>query len=171
MNSLKNSLSLAALSGALAVFPMSAVMLMCRRFKQEPRSVPPEDVTRGLIKNSNMVETQTLKDKGLLSPLVWGGHFAYGMAAGSVYSGYRVLFPKAASNIWIGASYGLFVWWRSYWVWIPKQDILPPPTQTSPQNNFTRILSHIVWGAALAKTYEFLQPTTHDTDRSRPTQD
>lgn len=159
----KMALNTGALSGVIATFPMSAVMLLCKRLQAQPGAIPPEQVTDQLVENSE-IPKEALQTKALMEPLVWSGHFAYGLAGGAFYSGFRALFPKNTPNGYIGSSYGFLVWLGSYWGWLPAAKVLPSPPETSTRDNVTRVVSHLVWGYALAKCYQVLQPSQDADD-------
>jgi len=154
---IKPSLNAAALSGVIATFPMSAYLVLSQKFFEKyPSAIPPEQVTGALLETADVDEM----DQEKFQPIVWSSHFAYGMAAGSFYSLYRALIPKSVNSFQTGASFGLLVWATSYWGWLPALKLLPPPPETEVKDNVDKIVSHIIWGAALGLCYQLLE--SHD---------
>ncbi len=154
---IKPSLNAAALSGVIATFPMNAYLVISKKFfERDSGETPPEQVTSALLQTVNVEEN----DQEKFQPMVWSSHFAYGMAAGSFYSLYRALLPKSVSSIQSGASFGLLVWATSYWGWLPALKLLPPPPEIEVKDNVDKIVSHIIWGAALGLCYKILE--SHD---------
>ncbi len=154
---IKPSLNAGALSGVIATFPMSVVMLAGKRiFPKTIDNIPPESVAKSILDKSSL-NTETLEKTKLVEPIVWSSHFAYGMAAGSMYPLYRSILPTKVSEIKAGASYGLLVWAASYWGWLPATHVLPAPQETKASDNVTRIVSHVVWGAVLGLCFNLLR--------------
>lgn len=134
-----------ALAGLTATVPMTMSMAMLRRVPDYDRTpLPPERVARGVERKVGIEpEPNTLKH----AAFTYSSHFAFGAAAGALYTALVGQPQRNAS--WKGIGFGLGVWAVSYLGWLPALRILPLPDKTSKQHLASQILSHVIWGATL----------------------
>ena len=132
---------LGLLGGFSAAGPMTAVMLaLHRRLAPADRyPLPPREIAARLAKTSHS-ETETL--------LTLGSHFAYGSAMGGLYAA-AVPHPDRGW-FWKGSLAGLLVWAVNYLGLLPALKILRPASRHPPARNAVMVISHLVWGLALA---------------------
>jgi len=138
-------LLLGALGGLVATGPMSVAMILLHR--QLPRKdrhpLPPREISvKAAHKVTHDLDGQT---KSLLTV---ANHFAYGAAAGTVYSLTTGAAPGHAVRK--GVLFGLAVWAVSYLGILPGLGVLKPATQISAPRNALMIAVHLVWGLCLS---------------------
>jgi hypothetical protein len=148
-----------ATAGAIATFPMTAVMEMIHtaRPRGERRPMPPEKVVHGILHRMSGG-----KEMGREGRIWWalGAHLGYGVATGALYgvlfggSGGRERLGKAAAK---GAAYGVGVWAGSYAGWLPLAGILPPAWRQPAGENGALVASHVVWGAVMGVVGEMME--------------
>lgn len=163
---IKPSLNAAALSGAIATFPMSAVLFMSNKLLSKKHvELPSYMVTKASLQKENADYKATEKNE-VFEPLISGGRYAYGMAAATMYPVFRSIIPKRFSGWKTGASYGLLIWLGSQRGWIPSTHALQEPEKHKTSEEVTKFVSHVVWGAALGLCFAMLKNA--ETKRSKP---
>ncbi len=148
-----NTLLRGCLAGLAATVPMTVVMeVMYRRLPLSQRyPLPPRQITMRVVHEAGL--QQELDEEERVG-VTLASHFAYGSAAGGVYSGFSGKIPGHPSIK--GAAYGLLVWGGSYLLGLPGLGLLRPATQHPAQRNALMIAAHIVWGATLGLLVEHL---------------
>lgn len=143
-----HKLAFGALSGLTATMAMTAAMrLMHSALPRKDRyPLPPRELTEQMLPAS----------PSNLPALTVLAHFAYGAAAGSLFG--------CVPDRWrgTGSLYGVGVWALSYLGWIPALNILKPATRHPPKRDLLMIVSHVVWGTALAAGMHVLDRSTTD---------
>lgn len=139
-----NRLARGALAGLAATVPMTVVMQGLHRrlpwhlrYPLEPRLIA-ERITRRLGLDQHMDEPDQR----------WAAlacHFAYGSAAGAVYS--SIMPPLRIPPATRGAAFGVLLWAAGYLGWLPAMGILEPDTRRPRRRAAIMVLSHLVWGA------------------------
>ena len=133
------------IGGIVATGPMTvAMILLHRRLPLSERyPLPPREITMKLARKTG-VDAEL--DAPARSALTMVSHFAYGAAAGALYTtalnGRHDPLPK-------GLLFGLFVWTASYLGWLPAAGILSPATEHPARRNGLMIAAHAVWGVVL----------------------
>ena len=88
-------------------------------------------------------------------------HFAFGATQGALYTVLLVLARRGHSEALSKASatnavpFALLVWAVSYAGWVPTLGIMRPPTRDRPGRPTSMLLSHVVFGWALAGAVRF----------------
>ena len=143
-----------SLAGTVATLPMSAVMLLAGRLGLMGRQ-PPKKITEASLEAADA----PVPDEPTRNVLASIAHFGFGAAAGALFAVLhrRLRLPGPAAGH--GMAYGLAVWAASYKGWVPALGILPPPEHDRPGRVRTLILSHLVFGAALAALDARLRPS------------
>ena len=132
-----------ALAGTLATVPMSAVMLAAQRMGLMGKQ-PPAKITDAALDASH-VEPEPPKRRALAVI----AHFAFGAAAGALFSAIHRRAPATGRATIGGLAFGSAVWAASYAGWVPALGIMPPPTEDRPGRPASMIVAHWVFGAAL----------------------
>lgn len=132
---------------------MSAVMVAFQKSGMLGRMPPRIIVERGL---------HTAGIKGHLSRATRQtasavAHLGFGASQGAIYACLLDTIPQLREPpISVGASsitavpYALLVWATSYAGWIPALGIMPPPSRDRPGRPTSMLISHVVFGVALA---------------------
>lgn len=144
---------LGAAAGVIATVSMSAVMFAFQRSGMLGRMPPRIIVERGL---------QTAGVRGLLSRATRQtasamAHLGFGASQGAIYAclidrGPQLREPpiaRGASTV-TAVPYAMMVWATSYAGWIPALGIMPPPSRDRPGRPTSMLISHVVFGVALA---------------------
>jgi uncharacterized membrane protein YagU involved in acid resistance len=144
---------LGAICGVVATGPMSvAMVLLHRRLPADERyPLPPREITTRAVEQ--LAKTNEI-DPSTRSALTWLAHFGYGGAAGAIYSEMGRRLPGGAAVR--GPLFGLIVWTMSYLGLLPGMRILTAATSHPLRRNALMIVSHLVWGWALATIYQVL---------------
>ncbi len=137
-----------ALAGMSATMAMTATMrrLFSELPAEERYPLPPRELTERFLPAPD----STLPTLTVLA------HFAYGAAAGALFS----ILPQRRQGT--GAGYGVAVWALSYLGWIPALNVLKPATQHPPRRDLLMIAAHLVWGTALAAGTRELNRSAND---------
>ena len=141
-----NRLLTGAITVLAATLPMTVMMTLTRPWIPQPEryfSLPriiTMRVARRLGLKRKMSEPQRLSAS-------LAAHFAYGAAAGALYSitAQNAPLPPVLKGI----GYGLGLWGAGYMGWLPATGLLKPATQHSGGRNASLIASHLVWGAVM----------------------
>lgn len=141
-----------AAAGFLATLPMTATMATVRSIlpPEEQHPIPPRRVVGSLTKKTGLDDDMDEGDKDVA---IAASHFAYGAAAGALYS---LLFGRRQTRLLYGAGFGVAVWAGSYLGWLPALNILPSAHRDPKGWVAMNIIAHGVWGlstAALAKQF------------------
>jgi uncharacterized membrane protein YagU involved in acid resistance len=146
-----------ALAGLLATVPMSIWMIFGQRLlswrSQGP--LPPAKITHRVLSAAGWQQELSRDQK---AGLVAVSHFAYGGAAGAVYSRIAAT-DSVQSAVATGAVYGLAVWSGSYCGWLPAVGLYPPPTEDTAERTVLMIGAHLVWGSATGLLVHWLRRT------------
>lgn len=151
-----NRLGAGLVSGFAATAPMTAVMAALRRrlplVQRYP--LPPRQITMKLAGRAGL--RRGMGEAGRTG-LTLASHFAYGAAAGVLYTLLRPgrSAPMSAAK---GAAVGAAVWTASYLGWLPAFKVLPPATRQPKERNALMIAAHLVWGAATGLLADRLGP-------------
>ena len=138
-----NTALVGSLAGLIATVPMSATMLLLRRFAPpETRyaPLPPETVTANAAEEAHVRDD--LGAEGLRAATV-AGHFAYGAAAGALFAPIAGWTPRPVAA---GVGFGLALWAVGYQGWVPDFGLMPPATEQPAGRNTVMIAAHAVWG-------------------------
>lgn len=137
-----------AVAGALATFPMTAVMEILFRLlpPTEQYPLPPSEITAKVTNELGVAPTLSQHEHVWLTLLL---HVGYGAAVGGLY-GAMVPAPSQG-NLRTSISYGLAVWTASYLGLLPGLRLLRSATQHPLRRNSLMIAAHIVWGASLGQ--------------------
>jgi hypothetical protein len=151
---------LGAAAGVIATVSMSAVMFAFQRSGMLGRMPPRIIVERGL---------QTARMRGRLSRAARKtasavAHLGFGASQGAIYAcllerGPQLLklpAPRGASSL-TAVPYATLVWATSYAGWIPALGIMPPPSRDRPGRPTSMLVSHVVFGVALAAALRALR--------------
>lgn len=138
-------LLLGALGGLVATGPMSVAMVMLHRRLpiKDRHPLPPREIS---VKAAHKVTCDI--DGQTKSLLTVANHFAYGVAAGTVYSFTTGSAPGFAMRK--GVFFGLALWAVSYLGLLPGLGLLKPATQISAPRNTLMIAVHLLWGLCLS---------------------
>jgi len=141
-----------AAAGFLATFPMTATMATVRSVlpPEEQHPIPPRRVVGSVSEKTGLDHHLDEDEKDTTIAVL---HFAYGAAAGTLYS---LLFGRRQKPLLYGAGFGLAVWAGSYMGWLPALNILPPAHREPKGWVAMNIAAHLVWGlstAALANRF------------------
>jgi uncharacterized membrane protein YagU involved in acid resistance len=151
-------------SGFLATLPMTISMVIMHRFLPEPERfpLPPRQIT---MKMADEAGVKRHMDEEERTAATYVAHFGYGAAAGTVYG-----IASRAAGVGAGARtgilFGLIVWFVSYLGLLPAARILPPATEHPAGRNALMIIAHVIWGAALGATHEYMAES-RPWDRSK----
>jgi uncharacterized membrane protein YagU involved in acid resistance len=157
-----------ATAGALATFPMSALMLIWHRrlprTKRDP--LPPAQIVNQLTEALGILH-QTRPADRLAATVV--AHFGYGSAMGALY-GLTAAPQSSAAALPTGIAFGLGVWAGSYLGLLPASGLYRSATQEPAERNKMMIAAHLVWGASLGLiAHGLLQAATSSRGASRKT--
>lgn len=86
-------------------------------------------------------------------------HYAVSADWGALYGALRESFPQVASPAGVTA-YSLGVWMVMNHAVVPGFRLGPPPQRVPVGHHAYKALAHVVYGAAVAATYEALRPRT-----------
>jgi uncharacterized membrane protein YagU involved in acid resistance len=144
----KTSVLRGAAAGLAATVPMTIVMEGLRAVlpAEQHRRMPPREIVDRTIEKA--VETTGEGgelDRGDRLVLTAVAHCAFGAAAGGVYG------AVARPSLLTGIAYGLTVWALAYGVGLPSLGLHPAATRDTTDRNEVLIISHVVWGAVLAR--------------------
>ena len=140
-----------AAAGFAATIPMTIVMEALRAVlpaEQHRRMPPREIVDRGIEKAADNPGQQADFDSGDRIALAAAAHFAFGTAAGALFG---ATVKARRPSVFMGISYGLSVWALAYGVGLPSLGLHPAATDDTSDRNEVLVVSHIVWGAVLAR--------------------
>ncbi len=147
--SASESMIIGAIAGAIAVIPMTIVMMKTqKRLKGYSRPLPPEEVTESLLHKADL-DSEIPYSSKRFDFLFAANHFGYGATLGALYPLFSRLLPQTKPIV-KGPLYGFLVWLDSYAGWIPIFKVLRKEKALSRKNNAALISSHLVWGAILA---------------------
>ena len=131
-----------AVSGVVAVVPMSLVMFVAQRLGALPHP-PPEEITDA---TSRRVGLEVSEDtSNALSAL---GHVAYGARIGAAYG---CLVPSRLAGRRTGIAYGLAVYGASYLGWLPALHLRPAGQGHANKPTLAMVLAHVVYGGVLGR--------------------
>lgn len=135
----------AALGGFVATLPMTLLMLaLHRRLPASERyPLPPRLITDRLTQKTGVLDEA---DEPARVQLAFGGHFAYGAAAGALYG----LIPPRAHAAPSGMVFGLAVWSASYLGLLPAVGLMSPATRHPLRRTGLMVAAHLVWGVGVA---------------------
>lgn len=146
------SILVGAASGAIATVVMSAWMLGLQRSGLLGR-MPPRLITDRML---SAVGVKRKLSRGERSVAAVAAHFAFGATQGALYTVLLVLARRGHSEALSKASathavpFALLVWAISYAGWVPAFGIMRPPKRDRPGRPTSMLLSHVVFGLALA---------------------
>ena len=140
-----------AASGLIATIPMTAAMLIIQRLlpRRQQTKLEPRKISDALLKRADLDDDLNGEQK---RSIALASHFAYGTSVGMMYPAFEKRMPVEESLR--GPAFGLGVWAASYLGWLPAAGILPPPQRRPAGRNLLLIAAHLIWGAALHRTYK-----------------
>jgi uncharacterized membrane protein YagU involved in acid resistance len=136
---------LGGLSGALATWPMTAVMRALHRRlpAEEQYPLPPRQISMNVASKigaaSNMDENERFT-------VTMVAHYGYGLLCGVLYAACH---HRGSGSLFRGAAFGLTIWAVSYLGLLPAIGLFRPATQQPLRRNALMIAAHVVWGVAL----------------------
>jgi uncharacterized membrane protein YagU involved in acid resistance len=142
-----------ALAGFAATAPMTVAMwAVDRRYKITELRLPPEQITRNVVKRSGLHRFLNETGKKTAS---WVAHFGYGAAIGAAY-------PMTAERAPLhpavkGSLYGTLIWVLSYLGWLPAAGMMRSATRQSSLRNLALVASHLVWGLVCGTFFQRLK--------------
>lgn len=138
-----------AVAGTVATFPMSGAMAMASRghLLGEP---PPRKITRAALER---VAPRAVSREVPLDVATAAAHLGFGAAMGALYA---VVLGGRRPSVVSGVVFGTAVWAVSYAGWVPAAGIMPAPSDDRPGRPSSMLVSHWVFGAALARTLRML---------------
>lgn len=132
---------------------MTVAMILGHRRLPAPERypLPPREITMKLARATGLSRHMNSETRSAATLL---GHFAYGGAAGALYSAANEAID--APTLYKGIAAGLLLWAGSYLGWLPGADVLKSATDHPARRNGLMIGAHLVWGTALAGLTELL---------------
>ncbi|MGE3314459.1 MAG: hypothetical protein AB7O26_05030 [Planctomycetaceae bacterium] len=157
-------LAIGALSGAAATLPMTAAMLVIRRFlpQKERGALEPHRVTSNVLQRLHLADRNSAESQTAATTLA---HFGYGAANGALFAIFQRLLP--IPPIVRGLCYGLGLCGASYAGWIPALGILPAPTKRPMGRNILLVAAHAIWGSVLGYGLERGREALSRMERNR----
>ena len=150
----KTNLTKGAIAGFMATLPMSAAMLLMRRWlpwwQQGP--LPPHEVTSNTLDAAGLDDI----DEHHHDTATLVSHFGYGAMSGTLYPLVNTL---PMPTVMKSALYGFGIWAASYMGWLPAAGLFDPATKRPMQRNLLMIVAHLIWGAATGLFFNFAQKT------------
>lgn len=143
-------------AGAVAAFPMGAVMLAADAAGLMGRQPP------ALIVEQGLTTAGADASAGVTTTSAVVAHVAFGAAVGALYGLVSTRDVSRHPVIARGVAYGLMVYTASYVGWIPALRILPSPPHDRPGRQASMIAAHVVFGAALAALLPVFVPRRSD---------
>jgi hypothetical protein len=146
-------------AGAVATVPMTFTMAALHKLLTPPEPPAPQEIVHNFSKVAYFRR---------VVPLSWNRevlfyHFGYGALTGALYTVNLIPnFLKGHPNPYIdepeiyGMEYGFWIWFLSYFGWIPATGLLSSPIHHSKRRTFLMIVSHLVWGGFTAYIYDHL---------------
>jgi hypothetical protein len=131
-----------AVSGVVAIVPMSLLMLIAQRLGALPRQ-PPEEITDATTRRVGLKVSEDTSNA--LSVL---GHVAYGAGIGAAYG---CLVPAHFAGRSTGVAYGLGVYGASYLGWLPALRLRPAGQGHANKPTLAMVLAHVVYGGVLGR--------------------
>jgi hypothetical protein len=131
---------------------MSAVMLAGQKLGLMGGQ-PPELITAAALDSSGVHD----RDEETQDALSTAAHFAFGMAAGSVFVLLHRRLRLPIPPVLQGIIYGSLVWAAAYKGVIPAIGIMPEPERDRPGRPVVMLAAHWVYGAALGATVHNLE--------------
>ncbi len=145
-----------ALAGCAATLPMSVWMLAAQHWllpRRERYPLPPEQITEHAAEATGL--DAVAGNEPVLKAATVVNHFAYGAAAGSLYTPLRTL---PGSPVLKGVLLGLLVWSGSYLGLLPALGLLSPATEHPARRNVLMIVAHLIWGGVTGVLAERRRP-------------
>ena len=138
-------LVIGALGGLSATGPMTILMQRWHRElpAAEQYSLPPKEITHQVAEKAG-VELEHGSEA--TASLVLFNHFAYGTAAGLVYS---LVAGSGRNGLLRGGVFGIAVWLVSYLGLLPAVSVLTSAKDHPAQRNVLMLSAHVVWGIIL----------------------
>lgn len=136
-----SSIPKGALAGAVATGAMTLHMLWAERTGRVD-DLAPEHVT-----DAGLAALGVRPSEGEHVAATTLAHLGFGASAGAIY---QVLARRRASSLPAGVAYGLAIAVASYQGWVPALRILPPLSDASSGRRNEVLVSHVIYGAALA---------------------
>ena len=140
-----------AAAGLAATVPMTVVMEGLRAVlpaEQHRRMPPREIVDRSIEKAEDTTGEETQLDRRDRVVLTTVAHLAFGAAAGALYG---AVVHSRRPSMFTGIAYGLSVWALAYGVGLPSLGLHPAAQRDTTDRNEVLIVSHVIWGAVLAR--------------------
>ena len=146
-----------AVAGLLATLPMTAVMIVGKRFlprkSQDP--LPPAQITKNALRAIKVEDEVSSNEEELLTIV---NHFGFGATTGALYG--SLCAPRSnAHAVTTGCIYGLGVWSCSYLGWLPAAGLYRSGMDDTRERNALMIVAHLVWGTSLGLTTRYLRET------------
>jgi hypothetical protein len=135
-----------AAAGAAATGPMTGTMKLGSKLLpiHQKYSLPPRQITSRVSRWAGVWGHLDRNERWMAT---WAAHYAYGAAAGAIYS---LLTRGRRQNALTGMGFGLLVWGGSYLGLLPSLNIMQPASRHPKERNLLMIVAHLVWGASLA---------------------
>lgn len=154
MGQLWTSAQHGAYAGALATVAMTGFMKASQWSGLYRDEIPPTKlVSRSLTRLGLRAKTGNQAETGLIA----AGHWAFGMAAGSVFGLLHRRSRGQLRALIAGVGFGLLIWAISYMGWIPALGLLRGPWRQRRAQAYMPLLAHVVYGAALGLAAEALE--------------
>jgi uncharacterized membrane protein YagU involved in acid resistance len=153
-----------ALAGTVATVPMTLfIHAMDRMVPHEERGeLPPRQITEEIDERANAEKRASKTTLDVTSGIA---HFGFGAATGAIYGSVAERVPLSATATGIG--FGLAVWAASYAGALPELGLQRPPESRPFWRTATMIAGHVVWGAALGWSEEWLRTLQGAVGRGR----
>ena len=150
---LRGPFSTGALAGLVATVPMTIFMLLMQRLlpKWQKYALPPEQITDEMAKRTDMKKNMDKQERVGTALLA---HLGYGASMGVLYSRFSQRIPLPAALR--GIVFGLIVWVGSYLGLLPALQMSEAAPEEPLRRNLLMIAAHVVWGASLGVTENFL---------------
>ena len=142
-----------ALAGGVGTATMTAAMAAAQAAGMMAGDVPPRRVA------GNLEEALGVRVAlpGPAFEASWvAQHFAYGAAAGAVYTVARQRLGGAEPLV-AGPLFGIALWAFGYAGWAPLTGLYPWPTEEPRRRVATEVVSHLIYGAATALAERWLR--------------
>ena len=162
-----NHIALGTTSGAIGTLAMTVSMVSLPRIfsLHQPKSLPPTQVTKGVVEKVHAWQPLPQISKFLMTTTL---HFTYGSAQGVAYV---FLAKKRLKNMAmalpLGVAYGACLWLAGYFVVTPRLRLTPPEHQ-QPEGHIVRnFVSHLVWGGVTAAAANLLSRNSGSSSSRR----
>jgi uncharacterized membrane protein YagU involved in acid resistance len=144
MGNPRQTVARGTVAGTIATAAMSALMLGAQRARLLGKS-PPRKITEGILWR----QFRAWPPRRQRRALGMANHFAFGAAAGALFSfGARRLSSRSA-RVAAGGLYGLLVWTVMYRSVLPALGLMPPPRRDRYGRPASMIAAHVVYGSVL----------------------